>query len=50
MYNFSEMELQIRVCNRISKCYGSLKTNIIFKLHGYEKRERERDREREREK
>ena len=27
-YEFSEMELQIRVCNRIVKYYGSLKNSI----------------------
>ena len=29
------MELHLRVCNRIVKCYGSLKLVLIFKLHDY---------------
>ena len=34
--DFSEMELQIRVCNRIVKSYGSLKLVLIFKLCDYD--------------
>ena len=34
-YDFSEMELQIRACNRIVKFYGSLKLGLIFKFHDY---------------
>ena len=30
--DFSEMELQIRVYNRVVKCQGSLKTSGDFKL------------------
>ena len=29
-YDFSEMELAIRGCNRIVKCNGSLKTSVNF--------------------
>ena len=29
-YDFSEMELQIRIFNKIVKCYDSLKSSVNF--------------------
>ena len=34
--NYREMELQIRVRNRIVKCYGSLKASVNFLFHDYD--------------
>ena len=33
---YSEMELKIWVCNRVVKCYGSLKLVSIFKSNDYD--------------
>ena len=30
------MELQVRVCNIIVECFGSLKPGLIFKFHDYD--------------
>ena len=35
--DFSEMELQIRVCNKMVKYCDSKKRVLIFKLHNYDK-------------